>query len=105
MAALPDKPKTTGEFALRDVDLGPDADGDHPSSEALLAYTSAGMSLVKAYRTHGHLAASLDPLGSAAPDDPALHPEYLGLSEEAMQAVPASAKWSTAITCCWCSAC
>ena len=44
MAALPDKPKTTGEFALRDVDLGPDADGDHPSSEALLAYTSAGMS-------------------------------------------------------------
>ena len=63
MAALPDKPKTTGEFALRTCDLGPDADGDHPSSEALLAYTSAGMSLVKAYRTHGHLAASLHPLG------------------------------------------
>ncbi len=90
MAALPDKPKTTGEFALKDREFAPDQD-DHPSSEALLAYTSAGMSLVKAYRTHGHLAASLDPLGSAAPDDPALHPEYLGLTEEAMQCVPASA--------------
>jgi 2-oxoglutarate dehydrogenase E1 component len=90
MAALPDKPKTTGEFALKDRDFAGDQD-DHPSSEALLAYTSAGMSLVKAYRTHGHLAASLDPLGSAAPDDPALHPEYLGLTDEAMQCVPASA--------------
>ena len=35
------------------------------------------MALVKAYRTHGHLAARLDPLGSEPVGDPALEPERL----------------------------
>jgi 2-oxoglutarate dehydrogenase E1 component len=65
--------------------------GDPTSASALLDYTSAGTSLVAAYRTHGHLAADLDPLGMPAPDDPALHPEYHGLTEEAMRAIPARA--------------
>jgi 2-oxoglutarate dehydrogenase E1 component len=65
--------------------------GEPVSASALLDYTSAGTSLVAAYRTHGHLAARLDPLGTVAPDDPALHPEYHGLTEEAMRAIPARA--------------
>ena len=65
--------------------------GEPVSASALLDYTSAGTSLVAAYRTHGHLAARLDPLGTPAPDDPALHPEYHGLTEEAMRAIPARA--------------
>ena len=65
--------------------------GEPVSASALLDYTSAGTSLVAAYRTHGHLAARLDPLGTLAPDDPALHPEYHGLTEEAMRAIPARA--------------
>ena len=60
-------------------------------SQELLAGVAAAMALVKAHRMHGHLAARLDPLGSRPPDDPALHPEYLGLSDEAMALVPASA--------------
>src|SRR5947208_17159891 len=45
--------------------------------EALLGGVAAAMSLVKALRTHGHLAAHLDPLGSEPVGDPALEPERL----------------------------
>ena len=41
-----------------------------PSSQAV----AAAMALVTAYRTHGHLAARLDPLGSEPVGDPALEP-------------------------------
>jgi 2-oxoglutarate dehydrogenase E1 component len=42
--------------------------------EELLAGVAAATALVKAIRTHGHLAARLDPLGSEPPGDPALEP-------------------------------
>jgi len=42
------------------------------------------MSLIKAHRTHGHLAARLDPLGSEPEGDPALDPEPLGLTADLM---------------------
>ena len=48
------------------------------------------MSLIKAHRTHGHLAARLDPLGSEPEGDPALDPEPLGLTPELMAKIPAS---------------
>ena len=44
---------------------------------------------VKAHRTHGHLAAKLDPLGSEPEGDPALDPEPLGLTPELMGRIPA----------------
>ena len=52
--------------------------------DELLGAVAAGMALVKAHRTHGHLAAHLDPLGSDPVGDPALDPERLvpSLSEE-----------------------
>jgi 2-oxoglutarate decarboxylase len=55
----------------------------------LLQAVQAAMSLIKAHRTHGHLAARLDPLGSEPEGDPALDPEPLGLTPEIMAKIPA----------------
>jgi 2-oxoglutarate dehydrogenase E1 component len=59
--------------------------------EELLGGIAAAMSLVKAHRTHGHLAARIDPLGSEPPGDPALEPERLipKLTPELMARIPA----------------
>jgi 2-oxoglutarate dehydrogenase E1 component len=50
---------------------------------------AAAVALVRAYRSFGHLAAHLDPLGSEPPGDPALDPEPLGLTPDSMARVPA----------------
>ena len=59
--------------------------------ETLLGGVAAAMSLVKALRTHGHLAARLDPLGSEPVGDPALEPERLTpkLTAELQRRIPA----------------
>ncbi len=57
--------------------------------EDLLQAVQAAVSLIKAHRTHGHLAARLDPLGSEPEGDPALDPEPLGLTKELMASIPA----------------
>jgi multifunctional 2-oxoglutarate metabolism enzyme len=49
----------------------------------------AATALLKAFRTHGHLAARLDPLGTEPEGDPALDPEPLGLTPELMAQIPA----------------
>lgn len=59
------------------------------TSSAELRHVAAGMGLIKAFRTHGHLAAQLDPLGTPPVGDPALDPATLGLTPEAMAAIPA----------------
>ncbi|MDX6649714.1 MAG: hypothetical protein QOJ97_1665, partial [Solirubrobacteraceae bacterium] len=61
-----------------------------PADEELLQSVQAATSLLKAHRTHGHLAAKLDPLGSDPKGDPALDPEPLGLTPELMAKIPAS---------------
>jgi 2-oxoglutarate dehydrogenase E1 component len=58
-----------------------------PPSTGDPALVAAGMSLVDTIRTHGHLAATLDPLGSAPIGDPALDPEPHGLTEETMREI------------------
>ncbi len=58
--------------------------------EELLRAVQAATSLLKGYRTHGHLAARLDPLGSEPKGDPAIQPENLNLTPELMARVPAS---------------
>ncbi len=60
-----------------------------PPDEDLLQAVQAATSLLKAHRTHGHLAARLDPLGREPEGDPALDPEPLGLSPELMERIPA----------------
>ncbi len=67
-----------------------------PSTAAdaeLLGAVAAAMALVKAHRTHGHLAARLDPLGSAPIGDPSLDPYRLQpkLTPELQRRVPAAA--------------
>jgi 2-oxoglutarate dehydrogenase E1 component len=58
----------------------------------LLGGVAAAMALVKAYRTHGHLAARLDPLGSEPMGDPALDESRLvpPLTPELQGRIPAS---------------
>ena len=57
---------------------------------SLLQAVQAATSLVKAHRMHGHLAATLDPLGSEPVGDPALDPATVNLTEELMRRIPAS---------------
>jgi 2-oxoglutarate dehydrogenase E1 component len=55
----------------------------------MLQAVQAATSLIKAHRTHGHLAARLDPLGSEPEGDPALDPNTVGLTPEIMARIPA----------------
>ncbi|MGA8804697.1 MAG: 2-oxoglutarate dehydrogenase E1 component, partial [Solirubrobacterales bacterium] len=73
---------------------GPGAGGAAPAvgvkpDMELLQAVQAATSLLKAYRTHGHLAARLDPLGSEPKGDPAIQPENVGLTPELMSQIPA----------------
>jgi 2-oxoglutarate dehydrogenase E1 component len=63
-----------------------------PRDGVLLGAVAAAMSLVKAHRTHGHLAARLDPLGAEPIGDPALDPDRLEprLTPELQARIPAS---------------
>ena len=75
---------SNGHVSQRPVESQPDIE--------LLGGVAAGMALVKAFRMHGHLAAALDPLGSAPIGDPALDPLRLQpkLTPELQARVPAS---------------
>jgi 2-oxoglutarate decarboxylase len=58
--------------------------------EALMQAVQAATSVIKAHRTHGHLAAHLDPLGTPPRGEPALEPESVNLTQEMMERIPAS---------------
>lgn len=59
------------------------------SGHTLLAAMQAATSLVKAHRTHGHLGAHLDPLGTPPIGDPAMDPATYALTPELMRQIPA----------------
>ncbi len=61
-----------------------------PPDTELLQAVQAATSLLKAYRTHGHLAARLDPLGKEPKGDPAIDPKTLNLTPDLMTQIPAS---------------
>jgi 2-oxoglutarate dehydrogenase E1 component len=64
--------------------------GDGTVDEELMQAVQAATSLVKAHRTHGHLAARLDPLGGEPEGDPALDPAQIGLTPELMARIPST---------------
>ncbi len=82
-------PASASAPPLGAAQAAPSAVGQPPDEELLQA-VQAATSLLKAYRTHGHLAARLDPLGSEPKGDPALKPENLNLTPELMSQIPAS---------------
>jgi 2-oxoglutarate dehydrogenase E1 component len=61
-----------------------------PYSDELLRAVAAGMAILSSYRRHGHLAATLDPLGAQPQGDPALDWHNYALTPSIMQAIPAS---------------
>src|ERR1700704_5358436 len=80
-------------------EAAPPATTDPESTESaqspdaqLLGGVAAAMALVKAHRTHGHLAARLDPLGSEPVGDPSLEPMRLEpkLTPELQARIPSS---------------
>ncbi|MBV8375244.1 MAG: multifunctional oxoglutarate decarboxylase/oxoglutarate dehydrogenase thiamine pyrophosphate-binding subunit/dihydrolipoyllysine-residue succinyltransferase subunit [Candidatus Eremiobacteraeota bacterium] len=60
------------------------------ASDEILRAVAAGMAIVSAYRRFGHLAATLDPLGTQPVGDPSLEPQTYGLTPALQSAVPAS---------------
>jgi 2-oxoglutarate dehydrogenase E1 component len=97
-----------GVFASLGVELGPPPPPPAPAaaasaaaqanatpsagvgaSEELLRAVHAASTLVSRYRSHGHLAARLDPLDSEPEGDPGLDPEPLGLTPEIQARIPA----------------
>lgn len=72
-----------------DTPVAASAISQQPTPELLQA-VQAATSLLKAFRTHGHLAAHLDPLGTKPKGDPALDPETVALTPELMAQIPAS---------------
>ena len=57
--------------------------------EELLQAVQTGSMFIGRVRSHGHLAARLDPLGSEPEGDPGLDPEALGLTPELQARIPA----------------
>src|SRR3954447_22057744 len=90
-AELGDAPQPPAPAATAAVqrDTPQAAEPTGPPDEALLQAVQAAVSLIKAHRMHGHLAAKLDPLQSEPEGDPALDPEPLALTPEVMAQIPA----------------
>ena len=99
-----------GVFASLGLELGPTPPLPAPAAAALAAAGSAGSAtpaagaavgeemlqavqaastFVSRVRSHGHLAARLDPLGAEPEGDPGLDPEALGLTPEIQAKLPA----------------
>jgi 2-oxoglutarate dehydrogenase E1 component len=87
-AQLPELPAPPAPAAAAAAGAPAVAPAGAPDEELLVA-VQAATSLLKAHRTHGHLAAKLDPLGREPEGDPALDPEPLSLTPELMAKIPA----------------
>jgi 2-oxoglutarate decarboxylase len=57
--------------------------------EQMLQAVQAASTLLHRFRSHGHLAARLDPLGSEPEGEPQLDPEAAGLTPQVMAQIPA----------------
>jgi multifunctional 2-oxoglutarate metabolism enzyme len=91
-----------GVFASLGIALGPAPSAPAPTAvavaapatstapdEQMLQAVQAASTLVHRFRSHGHLAARLDPLGSEPEGEPQLDPETAGLTPQVMAQIPA----------------
>jgi 2-oxoglutarate dehydrogenase E1 component len=92
-----------GVFASLGVELGPVPSAPTPAptaavsaplpasapDEQMLQAVQAASTLLHRFRSHGHLAARLDPLGSEPEGEPQLDPETAGLTPQVMAQIPA----------------
>jgi 2-oxoglutarate decarboxylase len=91
-----------GVFASLGIALGPAPSAPTPTAvplaapaqaaapdEQMLQAVQAASTLVHRFRSHGHLAARLDPLGSEPEGEPQLDPETAGLTPQVMAQIPA----------------
>jgi 2-oxoglutarate decarboxylase len=91
-----------GVFASLGIALGPAPSAPTPAAvplaapapsaapdEQMLQAVQAASTLVHRFRSHGHLAARLDPLGSEPEGEPQLDPETAGLTPQVMAQIPA----------------
>ncbi|HEX8207923.1 MAG TPA: multifunctional oxoglutarate decarboxylase/oxoglutarate dehydrogenase thiamine pyrophosphate-binding subunit/dihydrolipoyllysine-residue succinyltransferase subunit [Solirubrobacteraceae bacterium] len=88
LGAAPAPPAPAAAAALDTPAAAPAAGRPGVIDEELLQAVQAATSLIKAHRTHGHLMAKLDPLGSEPEGDPALDPDHVGLTPELMARIP-----------------
>ena len=82
-----------GHVAAEAAPAPPPAPAAAPAVEVdarLAPAIAAAMSLVTSIRSHGHLAAHLDPLGSEPAGDPTLEPQRSGLTPELMARIPSA---------------
>ncbi|HVP01656.1 MAG TPA: multifunctional oxoglutarate decarboxylase/oxoglutarate dehydrogenase thiamine pyrophosphate-binding subunit/dihydrolipoyllysine-residue succinyltransferase subunit [Solirubrobacteraceae bacterium] len=84
-APEPPEPQLAAAAAAPTVPAAAVPEGD---DLVLMQAVQAATSLIKAYRTNGHLAARLDPLGSEPIGDPALDPDTVHLTPELMRRIP-----------------
>ncbi|HEU5467118.1 MAG TPA: multifunctional oxoglutarate decarboxylase/oxoglutarate dehydrogenase thiamine pyrophosphate-binding subunit/dihydrolipoyllysine-residue succinyltransferase subunit, partial [Gemmatimonadales bacterium] len=87
--AFGNEKRETGNVAAAETPI-PVSRVTSPASPSVddLRHVAAAMSLVKAYRNFGHLAARLDPLGAEPRGDPALDPGPLGLTPDVLAGIP-----------------
>jgi 2-oxoglutarate dehydrogenase E1 component len=68
----------------------PPVDGAPPAPALEIDKIMGAVNLAQAIREYGHLAAQLDPLGSAPPGDPSLDLAFHGLTEDDLRQLPCS---------------
>ncbi len=89
LGPVPAPPAPAAAAAAAASSAAPAGAAQEAPTEELLQAVQSATALLKAFRTHGHLAARLDPLGTEPEGDPALDPEPLGLTPELMAQIPA----------------
>jgi 2-oxoglutarate dehydrogenase E1 component len=86
-AMLPDPPVAGGESS---ADGRPAPPALAPDAERIARLAVGAANLAMCIRRYGHLAASIDPLGSPPDGDPALELETHGVTEDDLRALPGS---------------
>jgi 2-oxoglutarate decarboxylase len=89
LGPLPSPPAPVAAAAAAATETASQVAPGAPPSEELLEAVQAASTLVTRFRSHGHLAARLDPLGSEPEGEPGLDPEAVGLTPAITAQIPA----------------